>query len=154
MVRLILNILWLLLGGIWSAIAWFFVGILAAITIVGLPWARSCFMLANYTLWPFGRDVIARDELYGREDLGTGGLGMVGNVIWFVLAGWWLAVMHLTFAVANAVTIIGLPFAWAHVKLAGASLFPVGKTVESNEVVEEALHNSARERVDSLRRAS
>ncbi len=154
MVRLILNILWLLLGGIWSAIAWFFVGILAAITIVGLPWARSCFMLANYTLWPFGRDVIARDELYGREDLGTGGLGMVGNVIWFVLAGWWLAVMHLTFAVANAVTIIGLPFAWAHVKLAGASLFPVGKTVESNEVVEEALRNSARDRVDNLRRAS
>ncbi len=154
MVRLILNILWLVLGGIWSAIAWFFVGILAAITIVGLPWARSCFMLANYTLWPFGRDVIARDELYGREDLGTGGLGMVGNVIWFVLAGWWLAVMHLTFAVANAVTIIGLPFAWAHVKLAGASLFPVGKTVESNEVVEEALRNSARERVDSLRSAS
>ncbi len=153
MVRLILNILWLVLGGIWSAIAWFLVGILAAITIVGLPWARSCFMLANYTLWPFGRDVIARDELYGREDLGTGGLGMVGNVIWFVLAGWWLAVMHLTFAVANAVTIIGLPFAWAHVKLAGASLFPVGKTVESNEVVEEALRNSALERVDSLRRA-
>ena len=154
MVRLILNILWLVLGGIWSATAWFLVGILAAITIVGLPWARSCFMLANYTLWPFGRDVIARDELYGREDLGTGGLGMVGNVIWFVLAGWWLAVMHLTFAVANAVTIIGLPFAWAHVKLAGASLFPVGKTVESNEVVEEALRNSARERVDSLRSAS
>jgi uncharacterized membrane protein YccF (DUF307 family) len=153
MVRLILNILWLVLGGIWSATAWFLVGILAAITIVGLPWARSCFMLANYTLWPFGRDVIARDELYGREDLGTGGLGMVGNVIWFVLAGWWLAVMHLTFAVANAVTIIGLPFAWAHVKLAGASLFPVGKTVESNEVVEEALRNSARERVDSLRSA-
>jgi uncharacterized membrane protein YccF (DUF307 family) len=154
MVRLVLNILWLVLGGIWSAIAWFLVGILAAITIVGLPWARSCFMLANYTLWPFGRDVIARDELYGREDLGTGGLGMVGNVIWFVLAGWWLAVMHLTFAVANAVTIIGLPFAWAHVKLAGASLFPVGKTVESNEVVEEALRNSARDRVDSLRRAN
>ena len=154
MVRLILNILWLVLGGIWSATAWFLVGILAAITIVGLPWARSCFMLANYTLWPFGRDVIARDELYGREDLGTGGLGMVGNVIWFVLAGWWLAVMHLTFAVANAVTIIGIPFAWAHVTLAGASLFPVGKTVESNEVVEEALRNSARERVDSLRRAN
>jgi uncharacterized membrane protein YccF (DUF307 family) len=154
MVRLILNILWLVLGGIWSAIAWFLVGILAAITIVGLPWARSCFMLANYTLWPFGRDVIARDELYGREDIGTGGLGMIGNVVWFVLAGWWLAVMHLTFAVANAVTIIGIPFAWAHVKLAGASLFPVGKTVESIEVVDEALRSSARTRVDSLRNAS
>jgi uncharacterized membrane protein YccF (DUF307 family) len=96
-------------------------------------------MLANYTLWPFGRDVIARDELYGREDIGTGGLGMVGNIVWFILAGWWLAVMHLTFAVANAVTIIGIPFAWAHVKLAGASLFPVGKTVQDIEVVDEAL---------------
>ena len=62
MVRLILNILWLVLGGIWSAIAWFFVGILCAITIIGLPWARSCFMLANYTLWPFGRDVIAEQN--------------------------------------------------------------------------------------------
>ena len=154
MVRLILNILWLVLGGIWSAIAWFFVGILCAITIIGLPWARSCFMLANYTLWPFGRDVIARDELYGREDIGTGGFGMAGNIVWFILAGWWLAVMHLTFAVANAVTIIGIRFAWAHVKLAGASLFPVGKTVQDIEVVDEALRNSARERVDQMRRAN
>ena len=152
--RTILNILWLVLGGVWSAIAWFFVGILCAITIIGLPWARSCFMLANYTLWPFGRDVISRDELYGREDIGTGTLGLIGNVLWFVLAGWWLAVMHLTFAVANAVTIIGIPFAWAHVKLAGASLFPVGKTVEPNEVIEEAMRKSAHTRVQELRNAS
>ncbi|MGB7204522.1 MAG: YccF domain-containing protein [Anderseniella sp.] len=152
--RTILNILWLVLGGVWSAIAWFFVGILCAITIIGLPWARSCFMLANYTLWPFGRDVISRDELYGREDIGTGALGLIGNVLWFVLAGWWLAVMHLTFAVANAVTIIGIPFAWAHVKLAGASLFPVGKTVEPNEVIEEAMRKSAHTRVQELRNAS
>ncbi len=154
MVRLILNILWLVLGGIWAAIAWFLVGILCAITIVGLPWARSCFMLASYTLWPFGRDVIARDNLYGREDLGTGSLGMIGNVLWFLFAGWWLAVMHLTFAVANAVTIIGIPFAWAHVKLAGASLFPVGKTVQSIEVVDEALHTHARDHVNAMRKAS
>ena len=149
--RLILNILWLLFGGIWSAIAWFLVGVLAAITIIGLPWARSCFMLAYYTLWAFGRDVISRDQLYGREDIGTGAVGLVGNVVWFVLAGWWLAVMHLTFAVANAVTIIGIPFAWAHVKLAGASLFPVGKTVEDIDVVNEAMRHAARTRVDEMR---
>ena len=108
-------------------------------------------MLANYTLWPFGRDVISRDELYGREDIGTGALGLFGNIVWFVLAEWWLAVMHLTFAVANAITIIGIPFAWAHVKLAGASLFPVGKSVEDIEVVDEALRNTARDRVEEMR---
>lgn len=67
----------------------------------------------------------------GREDLGTGALGAVGNVIWFVLAGWWLAIGHIAAAIGYAVTIIGIPFAWQHVKLAIASLFPVGKTVVS-----------------------
>jgi uncharacterized membrane protein YccF (DUF307 family) len=102
-----------------------------AITIIGLPWARSCFMLARFSFWPFGYDIISRDRLTGQEDLGTGALGTVGNVIWFVLAGWWLAVMHISAAIAYAVTIIGIPFAWQHVKLAIASLFPVGKTVIS-----------------------
>jgi uncharacterized membrane protein YccF (DUF307 family) len=151
MVSTLLNILWLVLGGIWSAIAWFLVGILCAITIVGLPWARSCFMLANYTLWPFGRDVISRDDLYGQEDIGTGALGMFGNILWFIFAGWWLAIMHLTFAVANAITIIGIPFAWAHVKLAGASLFPVGKTVQDLDVINEAMRTRARDKVGQLR---
>ena len=149
--RTLLNILWLVLGGLWSGLAWFLVGILAAITIVGLPWARSCFMLARFSLWPFGYDVVSRDTLYGREDLGTGVLGTIGNVVWFVLFGWWLAIMHLTFAVANAITIIGIPFAWQHVKLAGASLFPVGKTVETIEVVDEAIRRSAATHVDRLR---
>jgi len=127
----ILNVLWFVTGGVIAGLAWTLAGILMAITIVGLPWARSCFMLARFSFWPFGYDIVARDRLYGREDMGTGALGMLGNIIWFVLAGWWLAIGHISAAIAYAVTIIGIPFAWQHVKLAIASLFPIGKTVVS-----------------------
>jgi uncharacterized membrane protein YccF (DUF307 family) len=125
----ILNLLWLVLGGFISGLAWVLAGCIMAITIIGLPWARACFMLARFSFWPFGYDIVARDQLTGQQDLGTGALGTVGNVIWFVLAGWWLAIGHIAAAIALAVTIIGIPFAWQHVKLAIASLFPIGKTV-------------------------
>ena len=125
----ILNLLWLILGGWLMGLGWILAGIIMAITIIGLPWARSCFMIARYSFWPFGYDIVSRDEVYGRSDMGTGTLGTIGNVIWFVFAGWWLALAHLSLAVTLAFTIIGIPFAWAHVKLAMASLFPVGKTV-------------------------
>jgi uncharacterized membrane protein YccF (DUF307 family) len=128
-----LNAAWFVMGGFIAGLAWVLAGVIMAITIVGLPWARSCFMLARFTFWPFGYDIVSRDQFYGREDLGTGALGTVGNVIWFVLAGWWLAIMHISAAIALAVTIIGIPFAWQHVKLAIASLFPVGKTVVSTD---------------------
>jgi uncharacterized membrane protein YccF (DUF307 family) len=129
----ILNIIWFITGGVLAGLAWVLAGVIMAVTIIGLPWARSCFMLARFSFWPFDHDIIARDKLYGREDLGTGALGTVGNIVWFVLAGWWLAIMHITAAIAYALTIIGLPFAWQHVKLAVASLFPVGKTVVSTD---------------------
>jgi uncharacterized membrane protein YccF (DUF307 family) len=127
----ILNVLWFVLGGFLAGLAWILAGVIMAITIVGLPWARSCFMLARFSFWPFGYDIVSRDRLTGEHDLGTGALGTAGNVIWFVLAGWWLAIMHISAAIACAITIIGIPFAWQHVKLAVASLFPVGKTVVS-----------------------
>jgi uncharacterized membrane protein YccF (DUF307 family) len=130
---LVMNIIWFVLGGFIAGLAWILAGIIMAITIVGLPWARSCFMLARFSFWPFGYDIASRDKLYGRGDMGTGTLGTIGNVIWFVLAGWWLAVMHISAAIALAVTIIGIPFAWQHVKLAIASLFPIGKSVVSTD---------------------
>jgi uncharacterized membrane protein YccF (DUF307 family) len=129
----ILNAIWFVMGGFIAGLAWLLAGVIMAITIIGLPWARSCFMLARFSFWPFGYDIVSRDKLYGREDLGTGALGTLGNVVWFVLAGWWLAIMHISAAIALAVTIIGIPFAWQHVKLAIASLFPVGKTVVSTD---------------------
>ena len=129
MLLFLLNTVWFVLGGFLAGLGWMLAGVIMALTIIGIPWARSCFMLARYTFWPFGFDIVSRDELNGRPDLGTGTLGTIGNLIWFVLAGWWLAIMHIVAAAGFAVTIIGIPFAWAHVKLALASLFPIGKTV-------------------------
>ena len=129
MLRLILNILWFVLGGFVSALLWMLSGVLLAITIVGLPWAFAAFRIAGFSAWPFGRQVVARDLHTGREDLGTGPLGFVMNVVWFVLGGWYLAIAHLVMAFGLAITIIGIPFALQHVKLALISLAPVGKQV-------------------------
>ena len=112
----LLNVLWIVCGGL-------------AVTIVGLPWTRAAFNIALYTLLPFGQKAVSRAEYFGAEDLGTGPLGMLGNIVWFVLAGWWLALGHLITAVVLAITIIGIPFAWAHLKLAGIALWPIGKMI-------------------------
>ena len=126
---LLLNLLWIVFGGLWMAVAWFVAAVIMAITIIGLPWARAAFNIAVYTLLPFGSKAVRRDELTGESDAGTGPLGVIGNIIWFVLAGWWLALGHLLTAIFFAVTIIGIPFAWAHLKLAGIALWPIGKAI-------------------------
>jgi len=128
-VSILLNILWLLLGGVWMAFAWLIAAVIMAITIIGLPWAGAAFNIAAYTLLPFGQKAVRRDTLTGQSDIGTGPLGLIGNLIWLVLAGWWLALGHIVTAVLLAVTIIGLPFAWAHLKLAGIALWPIGKVI-------------------------
>ena len=133
LLRLLLNILWILTGGLWMAGGWLVAAVLMVITIVGLPWARAAFNIASYTLLPFGRVAVRRDELEGQQDLGTGSLGTIGNVLWLVLAGWWLALGHVITAIGLAITIIGIPFAWAHLKLAALSLWPVGKTIVTND---------------------
>jgi uncharacterized membrane protein YccF (DUF307 family) len=148
----ILNILWFILGGFLAGLGWWLAGILCAITIVGLPWARACFMLGNFTFWPFGRDVISRKELTGRDDLGTGTFGTIGNIIWLIFAGWWLALGHIMLAISLGLTIIGIPFAIQHLKLAYASLFPIGQTVVDADVVTEARRNRAATQVQELRR--
>jgi uncharacterized membrane protein YccF (DUF307 family) len=117
----LLNILWLICGGLVAALAWVIAAVIMAITIIGLPWSFAALRIALYTLLPFGH------EMRSRRDAGV--LSTLGNIVWFVLAGWWLALGHLLLAVALAITIIGLPFAWAHLKLAGASLFPVGTEI-------------------------
>lgn len=129
MIALILNVIWVVFGGFFMFLGWMLAALLMVVTIIGIPWARSAFVIGLYALWPFGREAVDRDVVTGREDLGTGPLGIVGNVIWFLLAGWWLALGHLLSAVALILTIIGIPLAWAHVKLAMISLFPIGKTV-------------------------
>ena len=128
-VSLLLNILWIVFGGLWMAIGWVIAAVLMAITIVGLPWTRAAFNIASYTLLPFGQKAVSRAQYAGGADVGTGPLGVLGNIVWLVLAGWWLALGHLTTAILLAVTIVGIPFAWAHLKLAGIALWPIGKMI-------------------------
>jgi len=123
--RLVLNLLWFVLGGWISLLLWLLAGVLLAITIIGLPWAFAAFRLAGFSAWPFGRQVM---ELPAGE-LGTGPFGFLLNVIWFLLGGWYLALHHLVLAFGLAVTIIGIPFAVQHLKLAGISLAPIGRDV-------------------------
>ena len=111
------------------SVAWIVAAMIMAITIIGLPWTRAAFNIAVYTLLPFGQKAVSRADYYGTEDLGTGPLGFLGNIIWLVLAGWWLALGHLVTAILLAITLIGIPFAWAHLKLAGIALWPIGKII-------------------------
>jgi len=141
--RTIANVIWFLFGGFWMGLGWCLAGLLMAISIVGIPWVRSCFVFGGFCFVPFGRESISRKELTGQDDLGTGVLGLVGNVIWFVFAGIWLAIGHVLSAVACFVTIIGIPFAIQHLKLAECALAPVGKTVVLKEVAAEARRRNA-----------
>jgi uncharacterized membrane protein YccF (DUF307 family) len=128
-VSLLLNLLWIVFGGLWMAMGWLVAAVIMAITIIGIPWARAAFNIASYTMLPFGRKAVSRAEHLGTQDIGTGLLGFIGNLIWLILAGWWLALGHLFFAIIWAVTIVGIPFAWAHLKLAGIALWPIGKMI-------------------------
>jgi uncharacterized membrane protein YccF (DUF307 family) len=118
--RLLMNILWFVLGGWISGSLWVLAGVILAVTIVGLPWTPAAFRIAGFSYWPFGKVVVDRPEEPA---------SLVLNIVWFIFAGWWLALHHLVLSLALAVTIIGIPFAWQHVKLAILSLTPVGKTV-------------------------
>lgn len=130
---LLLNVLWIVFGGLEMAVGWMIAGIVMAITIVGLPWARAAFNIAFYTLLPFGQKAVSRAEYTGHEDIGTGPLGLIGNIVWLVFAGWWLALGHVIIGFLFAVTIIGIPFAWAHLKLAGLALWPIGMMIVPSE---------------------
>lgn len=149
--RAIGNLIWFVFGGVVMGLAWWFAGILAYITIIGIPWGRACFMLGNFTFFPFGKEAISRKELTNKDDAGTGRWGMVGNVIWFVFAGFWLAVGHVVAAVVDFCTIIGIPFSIQHLKLAGAALAPVGKTVVPMEVASVARQANAEAIVNAQR---
>jgi len=126
---LVLNILWFVFGGFWSGLSWLIGGVFLAITVVGLPWTAAAFRIGLFSFAPFGRHAEPRAWITGQGDLGTGCLGTLLNILWFVVAGWWIALGHLVIAVAQGITIIGIPFAIQHVKLAGLALSPVGKTI-------------------------
>ena len=127
--RLVLNILWFIFGGLISGTAWLLAGALLAITIVGLPWTMAAWRIAGFSYAPFGRHVASRRVVSGRNDVGTGPVGFVMNVVWVLVAGWWLALHHIVLAIGHFVSIIGIPFGLQHFKLAFIALAPVGKEV-------------------------
>ncbi|MCL2310682.1 MAG: YccF domain-containing protein [Proteobacteria bacterium] len=149
--RAIGNFLWFILGGVLMGLAWWLIGLLAFITIVGIPWGKACFVIGQFAFLPFGREAIGRKELHQKDDIGTGGLGILGNVIWFIFAGVWLAIGHIFSALSCFVTIIGIPFGIQHLKLAGIALAPIGKTIVTKEVAAAARKANAEAVAAALR---
>jgi uncharacterized membrane protein YccF (DUF307 family) len=119
--RVLLNIIWLVLCGFWMAVGYGVAGVVLAITIIGIPFAIAAFRMANFALWPFGRKLV---------DTPTAGtMSLLGNVVWLLLAGWWLALGHIVTGLALCLTIIGIPLGIASFKLVPVSLMPLGKRI-------------------------
>lgn len=123
--RLLGNLIWLLFGGLETGIAWWIAGLLAAVTIIGIPFSIAAFRIGAFSFWPFGREIVDRPERDEARKL----LVLLGNIVWIVLGGIWLALAHLLFALLLAITVIGIPFALQHLKLAQLSLAPYGKMI-------------------------
>ncbi len=134
-------------------LTWWLVGIVAFLTIVGIPWAKACFVIGQFSFFPFGKEAISRRELNQQDDIGTSALGFIGNLIWFVFAGIWLAIGHIISAVINFSTIIGIPFGIQHLKLAAIALAPIGQTIVTTEVADAARRANAETWVDDKRRS-
>ena len=128
MIRLILNILWFIFGGWISGLLWLVGGAILALTIVGLPWTFAAWRIASYSFWPFGREVVWQDQ-----NPVSGGVSVILNVIWFVFAGWYIALSHLIVAVFEFISIIGIPFALKDLELAKLALAPVGRTIRDKD---------------------
>ncbi|MBI3285846.1 MAG: YccF domain-containing protein [Burkholderiales bacterium] len=141
------NFLWFVFGGVMMGLGWWLAGALAFLSIVGIPWARACFVIGQFAFFPFGKEAISRKQL----SQGTSELGTIGNVLWFIFAGWWLALGHAIAALACFVTIIGIPFGIQHLKLAGIALAPIGKTIVSKEAAAAARRQEAEASVSKMR---
>lgn len=129
--RAILNLLWLIFAGIAIAATYVVAGVVACIFIVTIPFGVACFRLAGYALWPFGRIVVRKPE--------AGAMSAVGNLVWFVFVGWWLALSQLVYGLVLMVTIIGIPFGLAVWKLALLSLAPLGREVVESRQVQQGI---------------
>jgi uncharacterized membrane protein YccF (DUF307 family) len=116
------NILWLLFGGLASALGYIFGGLVLCLTIVGIPFGLQCFKLADFVFWPFGRMAVDTNS-------NKGCLMLVLNIIWILFGGIWIALSHIVFGILLFITIIGIPFARQHFKLVEISLMPFGKKV-------------------------
>lgn len=121
LVNLILNVLWLLLCGLWLALGYAVAALICFVLIVTIPFGIASLRIASFVIWPFGRTAVPRED--------AGAASCLGNGIWLVVAGIWLALGHIVTSIALAVTIIGIPFAWANLKLVPISLMPLGMRI-------------------------
>ncbi|MQY13367.1 Inner membrane protein YccF [Streptomyces sp. RB5] len=119
--KTLLNLIWLVLCGLWMALGYVLAGVILCITIIGIPFGVASFRIAGYALWPFGRTTVERRD--------AGAPSMIGNILWLVLAGWWLALGHITTGIALCVTIIGIPLGIANFKMIPISLLPLGREI-------------------------
>jgi uncharacterized membrane protein YccF (DUF307 family) len=120
--RLIMNVIWVVLAGMWLALGYALAAVLLAITVIGLPFAKQAMKLAGYALWPYGRTLI-------KSPTRNNSLSLVGNLLWFVLAGWWLALEHVIAGALLCLTIIGIPLGIGAFKMATAALAPFGRQI-------------------------
>jgi uncharacterized membrane protein YccF (DUF307 family) len=133
------------------SLVWLFVSILAFVSIVGIPWARACWVISEFAFTPFGKEAISRQDLTTKRDIGTSVFGSIGNVVWFVFAGFWLALAHAASGTLCCATVIGIPFGIQHFKLAGLAIAPIGKTIVSTEVAAAAREANAASTLSELR---
>jgi len=124
-VRLLLNIIWFVLAGLWLAIGYAFAALICFILIITIPFGIAALRIGLFALWPFGRTVVRRED--------AGAASAIGNILWFVLCGWWLALVHLVTGVLQCLTIIGIPLGLANFKLIPVSLLPFGRDIVSTE---------------------
>ena len=129
MMRFIGNVLWFILGGALMGLGWWLAGLIAYLSIICIPWGKACFIIGQFAFFPFGKEAVSRRYINDKDDIGTGMLGTIGNVVWFIFAGVWLAIGHVISALVCFVTIIGIPFGVQHLKLAALALAPIGKTI-------------------------
>ena len=123
--RLILNLIWLILCGWWMALLYFLAGIIAFILIITIPFGIAAFRIGSYALWPFGRSVVRNPR--------AGLASLIGNIIWIILIGWWLAIGHLTSGILLCLTIIGIPLGLANFKMIPISLVPLGVMIVDSD---------------------
>lgn len=119
--RVILNLIWFVFGGLWLAIVYALIGLVACVLIITIPWGIASFRIAGYALWPFGRTIVDKP--------GAGAASVLGNIIWVAIAGLWIVLAHLLTAIAQAITIIGIPLALANLKMIPVTLLPLGKDI-------------------------
>lgn len=124
--KLVLNLIWLVLCGFWMAVGYAVAGIICCVLIITIPFGLASFRMANYALWPFGRSLVDKP--------GAGAMSTLGNIIWIVVAGWWLALGHLVTGVLLCLTIIGIPLGFANFKMLPVSLVPLGKEIVDDDI--------------------